>query len=267
MVTSAIIPNPFNRQMHEEDAPWNAAEVAMASTTHIPTWRDGMTAPLRHKGMGENSVIVTFILAIVLLLAFNIGHCRRLMSSFSQDLIGVRNRANRFETHTASETRVYLFIILLLCVSEGILIYAAATRQGIAVAADDIGPATLLLAALAAAYYIFQLAAYNVVGFAFADKFATTQWLRGFNASQTLLSMLLVFPAIVSLIYPSSISVVVPLSAVIYVVCRGLFITKGFRIFFDKIPSLLYFILYLCALEIVPLFIVGDLARGLLLNV
>ncbi|MDE6655263.1 MAG: DUF4271 domain-containing protein [Muribaculaceae bacterium] len=34
-----------------------------------------------------------------------------------------------------------------------------------------------------------------------------------------------------------------------------MFIIKGFRIFYHKIWSLLYFILYLCTLEIVPLII------------
>lgn len=258
---------PFGRPMHEEDAPWNASEAAATSATHIASWRDGMTSPLRHRGMGEDSIIVSFILFIVILLSFNIGHCRRLIANFRQDLIGVRNRANRLDSFTASETRVYIFIIMLLCVSEGILAYAAAARSGIAAASGDIGPAALSLAALAAAYYVFQLIAYNTVGFAFADKFATTQWLRGFNASQSLLSMLLLFPALISLIYPSSAGVVIPIAVTAYAACRLLFISKGFRIFFDKIPSLLYFILYLCALEIVPLFIVGDIARSLLFNV
>lgn len=43
-------------------------------------------------------------------------------------------------------------------------------------------------------------------------------------------------------------------AALIYLISRILFIYKGFKIFYRNILDLFYFIVYLCALEITPLF-------------
>ncbi|MDE6061420.1 MAG: DUF4271 domain-containing protein, partial [Duncaniella sp.] len=45
---------------------------------------------------------------------------------------------------------------------------------------------------------------------------------------------------------------VVTIAIICYVLVRLIFIFKGFRLFYDNFGSLLYFILYLCTLEIVP---------------
>ncbi|MBP3590263.1 MAG: DUF4271 domain-containing protein, partial [Muribaculaceae bacterium] len=46
----------------------------------------------------------------------------------------------------------------------------------------------------------------------------------------------------------------------IYVSARLIFIIKGFKIFYNGFISLIYFILYLCTLEIVPLICIGGIA-------
>ncbi|MCH5320108.1 MAG: DUF4271 domain-containing protein, partial [Paramuribaculum sp.] len=47
---------------------------------------------------------------------------------------------------------------------------------------------------------------------------------------------------------------------VLYVLARIMFIVKGFRIFYTNSASIVYFILYLCSLEIVPVTIFFYLA-------
>ncbi len=46
------------------------------------------------------------------------------------------------------------------------------------------------------------------------------------------------------------------LSAAIYAASRAVFVVKGFKIFYHKLRSLLYFILYLCTLEIIPVLLI-----------
>lgn len=106
---------------------------------------------------------------------------------------------------------------------------------------------------MAVLYYLWQLAAYGTVGSIFADKVSARMWMKGFNASQSLLSMLIVVPAIVVLFNPSASHVILLMGAIFYFLARLAFICKGFRLFYDNFGSLLYFILYLCSLEIVPL--------------
>lgn len=215
-------------------------------------------------GYGENSWLSTVIVAMMVLLALNINNWRRVMRNFPQDLVGIRRRSNAFDGHTSAETPSMILIIFLLCLCEGILMLTAADRAGFEISDSHVFGTTMMLSGVALVYYLFQLAACSIVGYAFSDKTGTAQWLRGFNASQTLLSFLLLIPAMVSLFYPDFTGVMLPVAICAYIVARMLFVCKGFRIFFNNFPSLLYFILYLCALEIVPLLITGAVVIALL---
>lgn len=257
---------PWATVAHEEDAPTSLRDLTLSKTWVSDTWQRGIEGTPRHVGLGENSMLATFIVAIVVMVTFNVDHCRRLMKSIPQYLGGVRRRDNAFDEHTAGETRTYVLVVMLLCISEGILMLAEGIRCGYSVSPIRLFGTTMALAGLAGGWYLFLLCAYLTVGNTFTDKFSASQWVRGFNASQALLSLLLLLPAMAALIYPASASVILPVAACLYIVTRVLFIQKGFRIFYNKIPSLLYFILYLCALEITPLFIVAGFARSLLSN-
>lgn len=101
-------------------------------------------------------------------------------------------------------------------------------------------------------YYLFQLCAYNAVGYAFTDNEHRRAWIRAFNASQGLLGFALMPAAIVTVFYPVAAMAALWVALALYVVARFLFIVKGFRIFYENFGSLLYFILYLCTLEIIP---------------
>ena len=56
--------------------------------------------------------------------------------------------------------------------------------------------------------------------------------------------------------YPSTTLWMLEIGLLVYFVARIMFIVKGIRIFYNKITSILYFILYLCTLEIIPLILV-----------
>ncbi len=102
-------------------------------------------------------------------------------------------------------------------------------------------------------FYLFELLACTTVGYAFTDRVSAAQWRRGLNASSVLLGILLTIPTLVSLFYPSVTGAMLWVAAGLYAVSRIIYIAKGFRIFYNNFPSLLYFILYLCTLEIIPL--------------
>ncbi|MDE6371059.1 MAG: DUF4271 domain-containing protein, partial [Duncaniella sp.] len=125
------------------------------------------------------------------------------------------------------------------------------------------GEFTLLggLMVLALLYYVWDLAAYTLVGAVFTDKVSAKMMMKGFNASQSLLAMLIVVPALIVLFNPSAAGVVAVLGIVSYVLTRVVFISKGFRLFYDNFGTWVYFILYLCSLEIVPLIIIYRAVR------
>ena len=90
----------------------------------------------------------------------------------------------------------------------------------------------------------------------FSDKDRAAQFVSGFNASQTLLGFFLLLPAMIALFYPSSVKELLFISVLLYFAARIIFIYKGFRIFYHNFSNLLYFILYLCSVEIIPVLLV-----------
>ncbi len=246
---------------HEEDAP-------RANTEHITLvgqvpYLSGMPPEPRPLLPGYDSGVVALLLGVFLVMAVNVRHYSTFLKTFTHDLWQVRRRQNAFDERTLSETRITISFIILACLCEGILLYGSpigALSQSMPVL--YVGMFSLL----AVVYYIAQLCAYYVVGQVFAGQTETNQWLKGFNASQSLLGITLVIPAIVVLFDPALAPLMSIAGAALYIIARMIFILKGFRIFYTIPTSLVYFILYLCTLEIIPLFIIyraGALIDGL----
>lgn len=233
---------------HEADAPSSAVEKATCSTITVP-YTKGIPGTNRHITTGEDSGIMTLLVTTFLLVAIGFRHCSRLFKTFAQDLWTVRRRANAFDDRTANETHVLITLIIQTCVYESILLLALI---GNSFPAEKVFPATMMLLGITCSLYLFQLTSYGLIGYVFSDKTGRNQWIKGFNASQSLLGFTLIIPALFTLFYPDTIQVMLLLSAILYIIARIVFICKGFRIFYHNFSSLLYFILYLCTVEIIP---------------
>lgn len=237
----------------------------VASAAVPPAWLSGVEGSRRQQSTASDSGLLTIITLIFVALALNFRHCPRIFANFSTELLSVRRRANVFDEHTTNETRVLLLILLEYVACLGILLYALV---GLRCPPDTehIFRTTALLMGLASAYYVFQLCAYSLVSYIFSTPDGRRQWLRGFNASQALAGIALLIPAILTIFYPDAIRPTLIVAGCIYFLARIIFIIKGFRIFFTRITSLVYFILYLCTLEIIPVIIVYRSALFLTLH-
>ena len=100
-----------------------------------------------------------------------------------------------------------------------------------------------------------QHALYATLGYVFGDTVSRRLWISGFKASQSLLGLLLFPVTALLLLFPAAIELLLSIAAVLYALVRIVFVFKGLRIFFNKFSQSLYFILYLCSVEIVPLVI------------
>ena len=114
---------------------------------------------------------------------------------------------------------------------------------------------------MALGFYAVQWMVYKVLGYTFIDKEGTKLWLDGFKSSQSFLGLLLLPVLILLMVFTSSGKMLLIVAALLYLVARLIFIYKGFRIFFSNLTSCLYFILYLCAVEIVPLVILAGVTN------
>lgn len=237
----------------ETSAPWSARE---ASVCHIGkiAYMEGVVCEPRRELPGYDSGVMALMLGVFVVITLNLRHYSTFLKTFTHNLFSVRRRQNVFdERSTMSEARVQFSLILLLCVTEGVLMFGLLNLRDSSI---DNFAGVSMLSALATLYYLVQYSVYWTVGYVFTTPGRRKMWVKGFTSSQALLGLTLVVPALLSLFDPSSWMLLLSVAGMLYVVSRIIFIYKGFRIFYHNSFSLVYFILYLCSLEIIPLILI-----------
>lgn len=217
------------------------------------TWLHGMEGASRQGPIIGNSGILSVIVLLFLLISVNFKECSKLITRFSRQLLNIKKRENIFDEHTAHETRLTILMLIQYIVYLSILLSGAclvikSKSEGLTGDFDtllkDIGVVTV--------YYIFQLCAYGVVAYTFSEPDDTRRFIRSLNASQALCGLALIVPTLMILFYPQYLDTLVIIGGAAYLLFRLLFVANGFSIFYRNIFSLVYFILYLCTLEIIP---------------
>lgn len=257
------VPAPFPTEADttmcpEAEAPWSADEAAVTIKGKVGYYT-GYAGVERVPLAGYDSSVMAMVIGVFLIMAFNFRHYSTFLKTFWSNIFTVRRRANAFDDRaTVSETRVLLSLVLLLCLGEGIILYNSV--NAITHSTQPPFRSICLLSGLALLYYVWQLAAYRITGYVFTTKRRAVSWFKGFTSSQALLGMMLAPIAILLLFMPGHTPVLAGVAASLYLTARLFFIIKGFRIFYHNSLSLIYFILYLCSLEIVPLICVFQIA-------
>lgn len=226
-----------------------AARVTIAE---YPSGRSNGIAPeaLRTFPAG-GSALGALMMATIAVVAINGKGMAHAVRTYRNALVSVRRRNNAFDGSGRVSIPSAILLALVFVVFGGVALYLGA---GVPLWPGFSGAATAM--GLMAAYYVFQLVAYSTVGYAFATNDGRRQWVDGFAASQAFAGLLLIVPALLLLCMPQWHLPLSLLAALVYVAARIVFICKGFRIFYHKLSSLLYFILYLCTLEIIPALVV-----------
>lgn len=219
------------------------------------SWERGLTGEQRPGDTRPWSGSVTLLIVLLAMVLLSAAHLRYLLGGFGTEMLGLRRRNNAFDSHTSSETRTLGLLLVTAIVCEGLIL-------GVSINPAMISNPMLTLAmmGLMAGYYLWQVAIYSIVGYTFTDTFNASQWRRGFNYSQAMVGLAIIVPAFAVMFYPSMAHAALWLSAACYLLARLAFLFKGFRIFYNGLPSLIYFILYLCTLEIIPVVIVYSIA-------
>lgn len=247
------VPATLSRQVCVEAEAPSASREKLMFTARRLDYIDGLPPRERQMLPGYDSAVIVVLLLLFGIVASNFKHYSTYIKSLSDNLLTVRRRANAFNEHTVNETRVSVSLVAVACVSEAILLFSVVYTLS---PSHAIFPLLMAMVAVTVVYYMVELIAYSTIGNVFTDHENAVQWLKGFNASQSLLGIALVIPALVTLFYPGSAWAMAIIGAFLYITARIVFIYKGFKIFYYNLFSLLYFILYLCAVEIAPLVMV-----------
>lgn len=175
----------------------------------------------------------------------------RVLRAYCNELTGYRRRNNAFDDNSRVHLPTAFLLALAFIVFGGVVLYNINGR-----------PATASLSGTTAAmgilglYYLFQIAVYSLIGYSFSSPEGRRQWVQGFAASSAIAGLALAAPALLIVCRPEWTTPMLWLSAAIYAASRAVFVVKGFKIFYHKLRSLLYFILYLCTLEIIPVLLI-----------
>lgn len=222
-------------------------------TTGTVPYAHGMPSWRRNELPGYDSGIMSVIIVVLLLVIFNMRHCKRFFANTWRGLTNVRSRINAFDDHTLNETRIIVALNLLTCMGEALLLISVLPLVGHNISSAGAFTLFLALIFMCALYVVAQYIVYWIVGFVFTSRTLRAQWISGFTSVQSFLGLALLLPAISAIFYPGHAALFGTIGAVCYIGWRIVFIVKGFRIFFHNYFSLVYFILYLCSVELIPL--------------
>ena len=206
----------------------------------------------------HDTASMSLLLAGLMAVAFSYHTGYKYIENFFHYMFSTRRRENLFEDHTVNETKILAALVANTCIVEGLLMYFAIALFKPALAPSLQSGVFLHIASftgLALGFYIVQWLVFKVMGYTFGDKVSAKLWIDGFKATQAFLGLLLLPVAVLVMVYPTHGKLLLSIAAGLYLTARLIFVCKGIRIFYSNLSSIIYFILYLCAVEIVPLVI------------
>ncbi len=234
----------------------------VAEVVEVPAWQSGLEGSPRLTELGDNSGILAIIAGVAVLMLLSYGKFRRLFSTLTANLWSLRTRANAFDDHTSNETPVLILLAAQWSLYTGLLLFTA-TDPGEPRSPGSTFCTCISVAGVMAAYYVAQVVIYYILGYTFTSAHRRALLVSGFTSSQSLLGCLLMPMALVAIFYSEAAGAMLILAFICYVLARIVFNIKGFRIFYHNFSSLLYYILYLCTLEIIPLLIIYRIVKHL----
>lgn len=176
----------------------------------------------------------------------------RLWRKFLSSLTRHDNKLPAAE-RTLNDRLCQIVALSVCCLMWGILLYCVALRMRGGNLALGPGSGVALIAAGAALAVLIQFISFRVVGFAFATTSDGQAWTRALTATLSMLGYWMLIPALGALLFPARAYVFLWIGIALYLFFRIFLWIKCFRIFYDSIFSILYFFLYICTLETVPL--------------
>lgn len=237
------------------DSSGNSLKIVRPENARVMTVpQDTAAATPRHISPLYDNGSMLLVLAVIFVTTVSYRKGYKYVADFFHNISSVRERQNLFEDHTVKETQIMTALTANTCIFGAILLYIAYgfLYHPTEPAATPVFGFVAALSAFAALYHIAMLGLCWLLGFIFSDKLSTGLWLDGVKASASMLGVMLAPITFAILIFPAFVKTGLIMAIILYFLARIIVIYKAFRIFFNNLQSLLYFILYLCSVEIVP---------------
>ena len=211
--------------------------------------------PISYSPRTDDAIALT-LLACFFLSSIALARGKKFLSQQVKDFVLHRERTSIFDSSTAADVRYLLVLVLQTCVLSGItfLNYFHDTCPALM---DHVSSLLLLgiYVGFCLAYFLLKWLLYMFLGWTFFDKNKTNIWLESYSALIYYVGFAL-FPFVLFLVYfDLSLTNLVIIGSIILIFTKILMFYKWIKLFFHQFSGLFLLILYFCALEIVPCFL------------
>ena len=203
----------------------------------------------------SNDIMLLIVLLLLVVFAFIFRHNIPLFSKMLNNISSGVQRQSIFETAESDSflfTSFMTFQTLLLC---SIFIFSITIQYKNINNPDATTTFTAIgvLIVTLFIFFLFKRALYALFGNIFTDKAANKMLFTNYQAIFCVWGIFLYFPVLWILLVGNYFFIAVIFMIISYLLFRIILIYRFFYIFFNRNTELLFFSLYLCAQEIVPL--------------
>jgi len=211
--------------------------------------------PIAGRTQTHNMGFILFLVCFFILI-YQVGKNSKLLLAMTDKLFGNRSRTTSGELFTGQVPNILLFCLQTILLTS-ITIYCNALYSG---AFHIESPFRMfiflgLTALLLSLFIIYKYLTYYFIGYIFFYKETEQQWIDTFFSAICLSGVFLFFPTLILFYVEKIYTVGVYFVLFYFIFIQVVLLYRQFVLFFNRKNSLLYFILYLCTQEIIPLFL------------
>lgn len=241
--------------LHTFEQLWNPAIREMIHQhEEIPWTPNGIAGDPVDYQFRNDDYVTSLILLSFFIMAWVIASSWKFLRGQFKDFFYIRERPNLFSEREDTILRGRLFLILQTCFLIA-LVFFTVSRTYLPDVFAQVSPYMLLgsSAAVSMVYYLGKLSIYNIVNHTFFSPAKCKMWNDAYLTSVLVTGLALLPVTLMAVFLETPYTYTVLGCILLLSVIKSLLLYKCYRIFFNTLLGGVHIILYLCALEIIPL--------------
>lgn len=191
--------------------------------------------------------------------AYVLSRSRKFLLQLGHNFVFHRERASIFATSSGSDMRYLLLLVLQACVLCGVCLYchSVAVRPELTL---HLPPPQLLgiCVGVSLLYFLFKWLVYSLLGWIFFDPPRTALWFEAYSTLLYYLGFMLLLFSFFTVYFERGLQVAPFVGMIIIASVKISMLFKWFRLFCNNLRGSLLLILYFCALEVMPCFLMYE---------
>ena len=233
--------------------------IKWTSMGHHPSGFEGSSLPYR---LRTDDGITGLLLLCFIITSYVFAFGKKSIIEHAKNLFSRKEQIDFFGKATASDLRHRLMLRLQTCILMGIFIFDYFHDYNpLMINQKSIYFIVGTYIGICLAFYAMKWMLYKFLGWVFLDKSITYAWVISYSTIINYLGFCF-FPLVLLMVYfDLSTSIILIIGLILVIFTKIVMFYKWLKFFFTDLHGVLYLIVYFCALEILPCFL---LVQGLL---